>query len=328
MFFIMMATVYLFESHSFFVLEESFTIPCFEATDYVPEEISPHHFLVSRYDGQDVAAVSCGIIPSLDLDALELVLHDESDPWSDFLCEDTASYIPILPVREDSGMFGIKTSSGRIIHPAQYEKIISCTFQSFFGKKHGKWYYLDNNGNVSTTSFEEVNSFSEGLCVVKSGGKWGVIDSDGQWVAQPQFDDADNKVREGRLSVSKNGMWIFVRYDGAVLSSDVFDGASGFTDGVAIVQLNHKCAIIRQDFSFVTEPIYDYAFRPSDGMIATCYKGKWGYVDTLGRVKVAHNYDFAFRFRRGLGYVLKNNQIFSVSLNGTVDEKPIRTITQ
>jgi hypothetical protein len=66
------------------------------------------------------------------------------------------------------------------------------------------WQYITKSGDIAFTNvFEEATAFSEGLAAVKHRGKWGYIDSFGQWVLQPRYVRAD-PFRKGVAVVSFN----------------------------------------------------------------------------------------------------------------------------
>jgi len=51
-----------------------------------------------------------------------------------------------------------------------------------------KWGYIDTQGNwVMEPIYDEAQSISEGAAAVRVGGKWGYIDRANQWILQPQY---------------------------------------------------------------------------------------------------------------------------------------------
>ena len=54
-----------------------------------------------------------------------------------------------------------------------------------------KWGFIDTKGQyVINPQFDNAGEFSEGLAPVEIGGKYGFIDTKGQYVINPQFDNA------------------------------------------------------------------------------------------------------------------------------------------
>jgi hypothetical protein len=59
--------------------------------------------------------------------------------------------------------------------------------------KGGKWGFIETNGNFRIQpQFEMARSFSEGLAAARYEGKWGYVDRTGQWVIRPSFSNADD----------------------------------------------------------------------------------------------------------------------------------------
>jgi len=55
----------------------------------------------------------------------------------------------------------------------------------------GKYGYINQTGNfIIQPQFEDADSFSEGLAAVRINGKYGYIDKTGQILIEPQFDHA------------------------------------------------------------------------------------------------------------------------------------------
>ena len=75
-------------------------------------------------------------------------------------------------------------------------------------QKHGKWGFIDTTGQwVIEPRFEAAGYFSEGLSLAKKNGKYGFIDKTGEWVIKPQFDDIAWHFTEGLAYASKGWRW-------------------------------------------------------------------------------------------------------------------------
>ncbi len=87
-------------------------------------------------------------------------------------------------------------------------------------------------------------SFSEGLAAVqRSDGKWGYIDTKGQWVIWPQFSWA-HPFKNNRARVSF-GLWQgYIDRGGQTVIPPRYDAASDFVAGAAIVQSRDKYGLI------------------------------------------------------------------------------------
>lgn len=56
-------------------------------------------------------------------------------------------------------------------------------------KTKNKWGYIDTTGNVVVPpKYNEVENFSDGIARVRMGQKWGLIDTSGKEIIKPTFD--------------------------------------------------------------------------------------------------------------------------------------------
>lgn len=84
------------------------------------------------------------------------------------------------------------------------------------------WGFKRDNQVVIPAKFEYVTHFSEGYALVKSNGKWGYIDPNGEWYIQPEYDKGQP-----------------------------------FQNGVAFVKKSGKTGLIGSDKRVIIEPLYD-----------------------------------------------------------------------
>jgi hypothetical protein len=89
------------------------------------------------------------------------------------------------------------------------------------------WYMYDGAGaRVSEFGFEAVRPFTgapDMPAAVKSGGKWGFVDAEGEFVIPPRYDDA-RSFAFGLAAVRLGGRWAYIDGEGRL----VIDG--GFLD--------------------------------------------------------------------------------------------------
>lgn len=70
-----------------------------------------------------------------------------------------------------------------------------------------KWGFVSKRGRIIIDfNFDEVDSFHNGLCVVKKDGKWGVINKKGNWIIENTF-DSEILNYDRRLEVMVGDKW-------------------------------------------------------------------------------------------------------------------------
>ena len=72
-----------------------------------------------------------------------------------------------------------------------------------------------NRNEGRTSYFEDALPFSEGLAAVRNNGRWGYIDTNGEYVVQPQYERATSFVG-GCAAVYGGGMWQIIDTTGTV----------------------------------------------------------------------------------------------------------------
>ena len=65
------------------------------------------------------------------------------------------------------------------------------------------------DGSASIHKFDFIDEFSEGLAAARKNGLYGYIDTAGQWVIAPQFQEAE-PFSEGTAAVCVRNNWGFV----------------------------------------------------------------------------------------------------------------------
>ena len=96
----------------------------------------------------------------------------------------------------------------------------------------GRWGFIDTNGNyVVEPQYDEAWPFSEGLAAVYVGEKYGYYDRVGKPLTEPRFTYAD-EFFEGLALVEVNGRWGFIDTLGKTIIEPQFEDAERFSNVV------------------------------------------------------------------------------------------------
>ena len=115
--------------------------------------------------------------------------------------------------------------------------------------------------------------FSNGAAAAKAGGKWGLLETDGEtWILAPEYDG----IVQDQLGRSYAQNAVFVRQGGDVQL---------LVDGEAVGEA------------------YEDARPFADGWAAVKQNGKWGFIDTQGNVCIDFRFDDALSFGQHLAAV-------------------------
>lgn len=147
--------------------------------------------------------------------------------------------------------------------------------------------FADERGNeVITPIYAQALGFSQNLAAVKNAeGKWGYIDSEGQLVIPYMFDEA-NSFSNGLALVKADGLYGYIHTDGSYAVAPIYTEAYPFSEGMACVCLEGLYGYINTDGAVCIAPQFELAFDFCEGA-AVVKKGGYGLIDTAGTTLVA-----------------------------------------
>lgn len=159
-------------------------------------------------------------------------------------------------------------------------------------KYDGKYHYCDSAFKELFGAYDYASVFSNGVAAVQNGGKWAIINTNGEQVTDFIFEDV--KVDElgvafrgGRAFAKKGGAYILIDATGKQVGNGTWEDADVFGgDKLAAVAKNGKWGFIDIDGKEVVACTYQGARSFYNGMAAVQVGDKWGYID---------NEDFALK---------------------------------
>ncbi len=221
---------------------------------------------------------------------------------------------PLYPFSNGLGeKVGFIDQTGNVVIEPQLFPGVS-EFQSGLAEVHvSDGVYIDKSGKtVISHKFYRGWTFSEGLAVAmpKDGdpgaGKWGYIDTSGDFVIPPKFDSKNGNYvwsfSNGFAKIEVNYKYGFINRSGEFKLPARFLAAESFSDGLARVVIEGPCIY------FGGGPCPDPEVAPGDaklsGDLPAC---KFSYVDASGHV-FPQRFDGARPFSEGLAPVRRGDQ--------------------
>jgi len=205
-----------------------------------------------------------------------------------------------------------------------------------FGIFNGLYGFIDTTGElVIKPTFEKVRPFHDGIAAAADEitpedgcmdcGRWGYIDKDGNWLAQPRYEIVWMYFLDGG-AVKRDGKWGFVDHEGREFIPPQYDGAASFVQGIAPVNVGGtsngvsvvrgKWGLVNERNEWIAEPKFDNKpwFRDvHEGLAPVRIGGRWegrttiggkmGFIDRTGTWKIEPRFDDASDFRFGLAPV-------------------------
>lgn len=232
----------------------------------------------------------------------------------------------------DERKYGYIDRTGREVVPVGEYDFFDDSFCDGLLKvgKNGKWGLINETGEVVLpVEYVMIGDFRDGLAEVKresddvNDGKYGLIDKTGRLVLPAEYDAVD--IRPGGYAeVWRNGESSTVDRTGKEPPKG--DGIE-FYNGVAVVakwepghvtyNLIDKSGNIVAPLDFL-EDAFGCQIEPfSEGLAAICTglssgSGKWGYIDTTGKLVVPFEYTDARPFSNGVAIVARDSYQWGV----------------
>lgn len=197
--------------------------------------------------------------------------------------------------------------------------------------ENGKWGFISKDGVVELSpKYDEVGDFHNGLCIVKEGEKYGVIDKKGKYVHPCTYISIENF--DGDVAFAeKDGMKYYIYSNGKVqpLSSGKFEfhaysddyakvkntknGKWGFADKKGVVRIDMK---------------YDEVSDFENGHAVAKQGGKWYILNKMGDKRgTSIDFDAPYElFEGGAGYIKKGEALFLFDKGFTLSDIPYKEI--
>ena len=145
-----------------------------------------------------------------------------------------------------------------------------------------KWSYINNEGKKVAGEYDIAGSFKEHSAVACKDGKWELITDDGKTTSLEKFSD------------------IKLDLYGSYLQGDVI-----------IAKENNKYHLYDKDFNKQSDfECDDIDICIDNGLIAFKSGGKWGFVNTKGKIIVEPKYKGAKSFSNGYAAICENNGLW------------------
>lgn len=248
--------------------------------------------------GRAATAEPVGRVPasSLGIEGLTRLLA-EAEPWT------PGEKLYRVKLGERRGFVG---TSGRLIVPphALGEEIELYGFADglIVLDTYGRHGILDlRTHEVIPPVFPEVDhgGFADGAWAVKHAGKWGYVDRAGQWLVAPKFAEA-RRFADGMGAVRRGDQWGFVDARGALVITPRFTSVGQFGEGLCACEEGGAWGFVDRGGAWVIAPRYEFAGEFAEGRGMVMVDRLCGFVDAAGREVIAPRYKWATPFREGL----------------------------
>jgi len=191
----------------------------------------------------------------------------------------------------------------------------------------GGWVLLDEHGNETPLPYEQVWWFSEGVTIVSTGGRRGVIDTRGnEIVPLGQFDNI-NSFSEGMTPVRdrQTGLYGFIDTSGQLVIPAIYERAYSFENGFAVVSGPDGAGVIDIQGREVLPIQFEQIGQYGDGLFPVQLDGLMGFANTSGEVVIPPTFEMKWMhpFSHGLALVNIDGRSGFIDTAGNIAIPPI-----
>ena len=151
--------------------------------------------------------------------------------------------------------------------------------------------------------YDQVWPFRNGIAKVKKAGQWILINRLGEEMYDMQLDSYSSAGKSLLFKKSKDRQWGFVDSKGDWIISPVFDDVKSFSEGLSPVKKNGKWGYINMEGEMVINPDYDDAFAFSHWLGSVEVEGKFGCINTHGEIVIKPKFENPLFFHFANDYI-------------------------
>ena len=264
-------------------------------------------------------------------------------------------------VKNESGKYGIVDYSDTTVLQCEYDEITQIHGNDMYVvTKAGKQVLVNKDGTEAMKSASNYSTIeavlkteSAGVIITK-GGKYGVINLNGQTIIEPKYDEL-KEAKSGIFIYKKNGKYgiidasgnerISAQYTNITyqesadmyiaekenFESDIIDSNFDVELSGMLIEFNSEDGYIKiknqddvQYYNFKYEEIKDTEIFTNHTLFLKKQNGKYGFVDKQGNVVVDYQYDDATEQNDyGFAGIKKDGKWGSIDSKGTIVQEPI-----
>jgi serine/threonine-protein kinase len=191
------------------------------------------------------------------------------------------------------GKLGIIDSTGRILFSPQFDDIELDDHEIGVFRRNGKYGFFKTDGTFLTDSiFEDADLFYHDLARVKMKDKYGFIDTTGQITIPCIFDFANNFQKNKVSVVEMSGRFGIIDSKGNYVLKPTYDKIELFDDDIAYFKEKDLFGVLNFKGEVVQKAIFKDKVYVTENYERVCdVNDKWGLMDEHGKIVIDMQYD-------------------------------------
>ena len=231
--------------------------------------------------------------------------------------------VPISPIAE-KGKWGVIDSQGKELIPCKWDSIedivegyIFC-YNAIEDKKNYTLYYYDGkDATIIADNYSYIGELADGYILFEEDETWGYLNQSGeQW---KQYTDA-YRFSEGLAAVQIEGEYGFIDTEGNLVLQPTWEEVTWFTCGLCPARKENKWGYIDKQGNWAITPQFDkaYVYQKENGLAIVEKGGKQWPIDTTGK-QIGQKWDHIYSFHEDGTAIIKNNDKYGlIDQNGNL----------
>lgn len=224
--------------------------------------------------------------------------------------------------------YGLVDATGKELTSLHLDTIQYFNDSLCFVRFRNSWGLVNRRGEELCWSqrLQPANYFSSGLKSAAKNGRWGYMDTLGQWQIPAKYHKA-REFKEKRAAVKKNGLWTFIQPNGEALGAFQWMNTRDYSNGLAAVEQDYEWGFINQKGKQVIDCQYkdagDFVMARAPVEKRVNGKGKlWGYINRKGQEAIPFQYQEGQSFSEGYAGVRNEKGMVFIDTSGQTIIKP------
>ena len=212
----------------------------------------------------------------------------------------------IQPLHSNDSIYNfIKKYSTSVTAEAAWKLLYSTSVKSYSKEELTNFLIKYPDYPFNESIIKEISLAQNILLPLKnSEDKYGFIDTIGNWIIAPQFDDAF-AFSEGFASVCKNDSCFYINKEGQKVSNHYFEETESYKNGVAIVKKDNQYYLINRSGQYISKGYQDIN-ESSDNLFVCKSNNIYGAINIKGEVAIPFTYAKLGNFKNNFAYYLSN----------------------
>ena len=212
----------------------------------------------------------------------------------------------IQPLHSSDSIYNfIKKYSTSLTTEAAWKLLYSTSVKSYSKEELTNFLVKYPDYPFNETIIKEISLAQNILLPLKNlEDKYGFIDTLGNWIIAPQYDDAMS-FNEGFASVCKNDSCYYINKEGQKVSNHFFEETESYKDGVAIVKKDNLYFLINRSGQYISKGYQDIN-ESSNNLFVCKLNNVYGAINTKGEIIIPFTYTKLGKFKNNFAYYLSS----------------------